>query len=88
MGTYETKFVIPNLNKEVKRIPVSSVVLSSHRVDLKEAHLQCPEEQRSSRGNEPAGPGGTEADSERDARLQRSCSILPGRRPRSGRLPL
>lgn len=37
MGTYETKFVIPNLNKEVKRIPVSSVVLSSHRVDLKEA---------------------------------------------------
>jgi VWFA-related protein len=37
MGTYETKFVIPNLNKEVKRIPVSSVVLSSQRVDLKEA---------------------------------------------------
>jgi VWFA-related protein len=37
MGTYETTFVIPNLNKEVKRIPVSSVVLSSQRVDLKEA---------------------------------------------------
>jgi VWFA-related protein len=37
IGTYETPFVIPNLNKEVQRIPVSSVVLSSQRVDLKEA---------------------------------------------------
>ncbi len=37
MGTYETPFVIPNLNKELKRIPTSSVVLSSQRVDLKEA---------------------------------------------------
>ena len=37
IGTYEATFVIPNLNKEVQRIPVSSVVLSSQRVDLKEA---------------------------------------------------
>jgi hypothetical protein len=37
MGTYETAFVIPNLNKEVQRIPLSSVVLSSQRVDLKDA---------------------------------------------------
>lgn len=37
IGTYETNFVIPNLNKELKRIPVSSVVLSSQRVELKEA---------------------------------------------------
>jgi VWFA-related protein len=37
IGTYETPFVIPNLNKEVKRVPLSSVVLSSQRVDLKEA---------------------------------------------------
>ena len=37
MGTYETNFVIPNLNKEEKRIPVSSVVLSSQRADLKGA---------------------------------------------------
>jgi VWFA-related protein len=37
IGTYETPFVIPNLNKEEKRIPVSSVVLSTQRVDLKEA---------------------------------------------------
>jgi hypothetical protein len=37
IGTYETKFVIPNLNKELKRVPISSVVLSSQRVDLKDA---------------------------------------------------
>jgi hypothetical protein len=35
--TYQTVFVIPNLNKEDKRIPISSIVLSSQRVDLKEA---------------------------------------------------
>ncbi|HYL38449.1 MAG TPA: VWA domain-containing protein [Bryobacteraceae bacterium] len=37
IGTYETPFVIPNLNKEEKRIPISSVVLSSQRVEMKEA---------------------------------------------------
>jgi len=37
IGTYQTVFVIPNLNKEEKHIPISSVVLSSQRVDLKDA---------------------------------------------------
>jgi VWFA-related protein len=37
IGTYINKFVIPNLNKETQRIPISSVVLSSQRVDLKDA---------------------------------------------------
>ncbi len=37
IGTYQTAFMIPNLNKEEKRIPISSVVLSSQRVDLKDA---------------------------------------------------
>jgi hypothetical protein len=37
IGTYQTAFVIPNLNKEEKRVPISSVVLSSQRVDLKDA---------------------------------------------------
>ncbi|MEO8025698.1 MAG: VWA domain-containing protein [Bryobacteraceae bacterium] len=37
IGTYETRFLIPNLNKEDKRIAISSVVLSSQRVDLKDA---------------------------------------------------
>jgi VWFA-related protein len=31
IGTFQTSFVIPNLNKETKRVPISSVVLSSQR---------------------------------------------------------
>jgi hypothetical protein len=37
IGTYQTTFVIPNLNKEDKRVPISSVVLSSQRVEQSEA---------------------------------------------------
>ena len=37
IGTYQTTFTIPNLNKEEKHIPTSSVVLSSQRVDPKDA---------------------------------------------------
>ncbi len=39
IGTYQSKFVVPNLMKpeENVRIPISSVVLSSQRVDLKDA---------------------------------------------------
>ena len=37
IGTYQTTFVIPNLNKQEKRVPLSAVVLSSQRVDLKDA---------------------------------------------------
>ena len=34
IGTYQMPFTIPNLNKEEKRVPISSVVLSSQRVPL------------------------------------------------------
>ncbi len=37
IGTYQTTFVIPNLNKEEKRIPISAVVLGSQRVELSQA---------------------------------------------------
>ncbi|MGJ5818928.1 VWA domain-containing protein [Paludibaculum fermentans] len=37
IGTYQSKFVIPNLNKDEDRLPISSVVLSSQRVDMKDA---------------------------------------------------
>jgi len=37
IGTYQSTFVIPNLNKEQKRVPISAVVLSSQQVDLKDA---------------------------------------------------
>jgi VWFA-related protein len=37
IGTFQTSFVIPNLNKESKRVPISSVVLSGQRAELKDA---------------------------------------------------
>jgi hypothetical protein len=37
IGTFQTTFVIPNLNKETKRVPISSVVLSSERKSYSEA---------------------------------------------------
>ncbi len=37
IGTYQTSFAIPNLNKETKRLPISSVVLSNQRVDTHQA---------------------------------------------------
>ena len=37
IGTYQTDFTVPNLNKEVTRVPISSVVLSSQKVDMKDA---------------------------------------------------
>jgi VWFA-related protein len=37
IGTYLGKFLIPNLNKEQQRIPISSVVLAGQRMDLRDA---------------------------------------------------
>ena len=37
IGTYQTSFTIPNLNKEPMRLPISTVVLGSQRVPVNEA---------------------------------------------------
>jgi hypothetical protein len=37
IGTYQAAFTIPNLNREEKRVPISSVVLGSQRVPLASA---------------------------------------------------
>ena len=37
IGTFQTEFVVPNLNKELVRLPISSVVLSSQRVPMEDA---------------------------------------------------
>lgn len=37
IGTFQATFVIPNLAKEHQRIPISSVVLSSQQIDLRDA---------------------------------------------------
>jgi hypothetical protein len=34
IGTFQTAFAIPNLNREEQRVPISSVVLSSQRVPI------------------------------------------------------
>lgn len=37
IGTYQASFTVPNLNRELTRLPISSVVLSSQRVSAGEA---------------------------------------------------
>jgi VWFA-related protein len=37
IGTFQTSFVIPDLNKVVNRVPISSVVLASQRIALNDA---------------------------------------------------
>jgi len=37
IGTFQTSFTIPNLNREEQRLPISSVVLGSQRVPLADA---------------------------------------------------
>jgi VWFA-related protein len=53
IGTYDAKFVIPNLNKEEKRIPISSVVLSSQRVDLRDALFNAAKDKGKSESVNP-----------------------------------
>ena len=51
MGTFQTSFVIPNLNKETKRVPISSVVLSGQRVDLKDAIYNASKQKEQAKDN-------------------------------------
>ncbi len=51
IGTYMNRFVIPNLNKEQQRIPISSVVLSGQRVDLKDAVFSAKDKDKSGATN-------------------------------------
>ena len=44
IGTFQTKFVVPNLNKEDKRIPISSVVLGSQLEAIKDAIYNASKE--------------------------------------------
>ena len=37
IGTYQASFAVPNLNRELQRVPMSTVVLSSQRVALSDA---------------------------------------------------
>jgi VWFA-related protein len=46
IGTFQTAFIVPNLNKEVRQVPISSVVLSSQRVDLNDAIYQVKDKSK------------------------------------------
>ena len=37
IGTYQADFIVPNLNLEIERLPISSVVLSGQRVAMTDA---------------------------------------------------
>ena len=69
IGTYINKFVVPNLNKETKRIPISSVVLSGQRVDMRDSLYTAGKDKDHGAG-QSADPGRPEAHPERDPRLQ------------------
>ena len=56
IGTYQTPFVIPNLMKEDKRIPISSVVLSSQRVDMREALYNATKDKSAAAAAQAANP--------------------------------
>jgi hypothetical protein len=56
IGTYQASVVIPNLNKEEKRIPISSVVLSSQRVDMREAIFNATKDKDKSQLQQSVNP--------------------------------
>src|SRR5439155_6755303 len=46
MGTFETKFVVPDLTQQVKYLPISSVVLSNQRQPLSESLASAERDKR------------------------------------------
>jgi VWFA-related protein len=46
IGTYDTKFVVPDLTTEQKRLPISSVVLSSQRMDMNDAVFNAEKDKK------------------------------------------
>jgi VWFA-related protein len=56
IGTYQANFIIPNLNKVEKQLPISSVVLSSQRVDLSQALFNATKNKDQREKAEAANP--------------------------------
>jgi hypothetical protein len=46
IGTYDTKFVVPDLTTEQKRLPISSVILSSQRIDMSQAVFNAEKDKK------------------------------------------
>jgi VWFA-related protein len=56
IGTYQADFVVPDLNRVEKQIPISSVVLSSQRVQLAEALFNAVKNKDKREREEAANP--------------------------------
>ena len=56
IGTYQTPFVVPNLMREEKRIPISSVVLSSQRVDMRDALYSATKDKNAAAAAQAVNP--------------------------------
>jgi hypothetical protein len=46
IGTFDMKFVIPDLTAEQQRLPISSVILSSQRIDMSQAVFNAEKDKR------------------------------------------
>ncbi len=46
LGTYDAKFTIPDLTGEQKRLPISSVILSSQRLDMSQAVFNAEKDKK------------------------------------------
>jgi VWFA-related protein len=58
IGTFQTAFRVPNLNKELKRVHLSSVVLSSQRVQIKDALYNAAKDKGRAEAVNPLSQGG------------------------------
>lgn len=56
IGTYQTDFVIPDLNRIEKELPISSVVLSSQRIDLVDALFNAVKNKEKREEDDAANP--------------------------------
>ena len=72
IGTFQTNFTVPNLNKETQRIPTSSVVLSSQFSQPQAGDLQLRQGKGSCQGScrRPAGAERPAPHPQRNPRLQ------------------
>src|SRR5690242_3863579 len=46
LGTYDYKFVVPDLTSEQKKLPISSVILSSQRMDMSQAVFNAEKDKK------------------------------------------
>jgi hypothetical protein len=56
IGTFQTAFAIPNLNREEQRLPTSTVVLGSQRVPLAEALYSAQKNEKTAAAAQAADP--------------------------------